>query len=92
MRTAVLSTIGTMSIGDDFLQFSHAATLLQNRGLDAGIEFYDEDFTFPERSPDSVVYARYPWSCGLQNIIAAIIGGTQFSSLLHVIQVWLGRT
>ena len=57
--------------------------LFVNRGLDAGIEFYDEDFTFSERSPDSVVYARYPWSCGLQKIIAAIIGGTQFSSLLH---------
>ena len=57
--------------------------LFVNRGLDAGIEFYDEDFTFSERSPDSVVYARYPWSCGLQNIIAAIIGENSVSSLLH---------
>lgn len=56
--------------------------LFVNRGLDAGVEFYDEDFAFSERSPDSVVYARYPWSCGLQNIISAVLGGTMFASRL----------
>ncbi len=53
-----------------------------NRGLDVGIEFYDEDFAFSEQSPDSVVYARYPWSCGLSNIVAAILGSCQFSNRL----------